>query len=76
MPQPIATAPNDETVILTDCGFCRCNFSYTVARGPIKIGYVECDPFGRIYECETNGIGKFYCDPEFWEPVPSWILEG
>lgn len=70
MPQPIDTAPRDGTVILTDCGFAR----FLDARrwaSPITEGWVECDPFGHIYECADNG--EWYCSPKLWQPVPEWI---
>lgn len=69
MPQPIATAPTDGTVILTDCGFCV----YIDRWGsPVYNGWAASDPFGETYKCADNG--RWYCHPTQWEPVPSWIL--
>lgn len=69
-PQPIETAPKDGTVILTDCGFCKYRkITWWSGKGDGK--WVECDPFGSIYECADNG--PWVCEPKFWTPVPEWI---
>jgi hypothetical protein len=68
MPQPIQTAPKDGNPILTDCGFVR-HINQNYDGGPAR--WVECDPFGNIYECADNGM--WTCSPKIWEPVPEWI---
>lgn len=68
---PIATAPKDGSVILTECGFAR----YLNQRqwgSPVAHGkWASCDPQGNIFDCADNG--DYLCEPERWTPVPEWI---
>lgn len=67
MPQPISTAPQDGTVIMTEEGFVRWSSTQYWHRK----GWVSCDPSGYEFECADNGT--FPCEPKQWEPVPEWI---
>ena len=71
MPKPIETAPKDGTTVLTDCGF-ACWIDQRYWGSPVNDKkWVECDPFGNIYDDSDNG--PWYCEPDLWEPVPDWI---
>jgi hypothetical protein len=70
MPQPIASAPRDGTVILTDVGFVL-YIDESKWGSPVKSGWANCSPQGSIYECADDGI--YYDSPTIWEPVPDWI---
>lgn len=69
-PQPIDTAPRDGTVVLTDTGF-AVYVDQKCWGSPVTNGWVECDPFGKIYDCADNGW--WHCFPQSWVPVPDWI---
>lgn len=71
MPMPIATAPTDGTVILTDCGFVVATRRRKWLPTDPDFEWVECDPSGHAYECADNGL--WYCNPKLWEPVPEWV---
>ncbi len=68
----IETAPMDGTAILTNCGFAR-HVNEAGWGCPVTGGWVECDPFGNIYNCVEDGW--WYCHPTKWQPVPDWILQ-
>jgi len=70
-PQPIATAPKDGTVILTDCGCAM--FIDQAYWGPRsgKGKWAECSPWGDPDHCADDGT--IYCSPKLWVPLPEWM---
>lgn len=72
-PMPIATAPKDGSVVLTNCGLARYldqkRWGSFIDHGK----WACCDPNGTIFECADSG--HILCEPELWMPVPQWIKD-
>jgi len=72
-PQPIATAPRDGTVILSDCGCVRWvppNYDDR-KKGKLDGKWRDCSPWGSDYECADYGYS--YSEPKLWVPLPEWM---
>ena len=67
-PQPIATAPQNGTVILTNDGPAR----YVTGPGMwAPPGWYVCSPQGDVFECADHGFTP--CFPALWVPLPDWM---
>ncbi len=66
MPQPIETAPKDETPILTDCGIVKWGHDN-------HCGWLLCSPQGWPYRGEDSDY--IHDRPTLWEPLPDWIAK-
>ncbi len=70
-PKPIATAPRDGSVILSDCGLVRL-LDQARWGSPVPHGeWALCDSSGQVYSDSEDGI--LIENPKLWVPKPEWI---
>ena len=68
---PIATAPEGEDVVLTDCGTARRLDAGECRYWGTKPGWYCCDMGGSVFECADNGISGSRCEPTYWMKIPT-----
>lgn len=68
--QPIATAPRDSTVILTNIGTACFMDKQAVKYGPYKVGFYLCTTGGSIPFCADFGIEASLIEPKYWTTLP------
>jgi hypothetical protein len=74
-PQPVSTAPQDCTALLTDCGIARPLTEgekrwYSVSDAN-RYRWVHCYRSGVLVE--DSDYGPDLCDPKLWTPLPDWM---
>jgi hypothetical protein len=73
--QPIATAPKDGTVILTDRGTaCYKCFNFYPKPTPKDYRWYLCDETGEVPSCADDFYDISEIEPTMWMPFPKFVL--
>ena len=70
-PQPIATAPTDGTVILTDVGIAYHGEPESWDKRLRKASWFACDVWGDAYLSGSESEISVF--PTLWTPLPDWM---